>query len=90
LGISRQATGQWLVAPAKQQWAISRLSGVSRGVLRPDLHRTPRKKSGADLSCCRTALQALREAVEEMPPEALGLTRESRAQYLSEIALPVA
>ena len=90
LGVSKQAALAWTTTPSRHVWAIARLSGVPREVLRPDLFPKHRKRGGANLSRYRAALQALIAEVEALEPEALGLTCESRELYLSAITLPVA
>jgi len=38
LGISRQAVGLWLMVPLKHIKTVSKLTGISRQQLRPDLY----------------------------------------------------
>jgi DNA-binding transcriptional regulator YdaS (Cro superfamily) len=90
LGVSKQAALVWRVAPARHVFAISRLSGLPRETLRPDLFFKARRKNSAGLARYQAALQALVEAVEAVEPAELGLTAASREIYLSQIALPVA
>jgi DNA-binding transcriptional regulator YdaS (Cro superfamily) len=87
LGLTKQVVQVWKVAPAKHVARIERATGVSRRDLRPDLY--PRlKKGGADLARYWQAQKALIDAVQDLPPEALGLTRASMDQYLLDISLP--
>jgi DNA-binding transcriptional regulator YdaS (Cro superfamily) len=87
LGVTRQATQLWLVAPVRHVAAIARLTGLSLRDLRPDLYPRP-KKSGPELADYWRARKAFVAAIEATPLPALGLTRESRELYLSGIELP--
>lgn len=42
LGISRPAVAQWTICPHERVPAVSKLSGVPRHKLRPDLYEKPR------------------------------------------------
>jgi DNA-binding transcriptional regulator YdaS (Cro superfamily) len=86
LGVSKQAAQEWRIAPSRHVWKIARATGLTHRELRPDLY--PRaKKSGWNLTRCWQAQKAFIDAVEELPPEALGFTRESRDRYLNDITL---
>jgi DNA-binding transcriptional regulator YdaS (Cro superfamily) len=87
LGLTKQVFQIWRVAPIKHAARIGRLTGVSRRDLRPDLFPAP-KKADADLSRYWQAQKALVDAVVELPPEALGLTRASVDQYVLDVSLP--
>jgi DNA-binding transcriptional regulator YdaS (Cro superfamily) len=87
LGVSPQAAQDWRVAPSRHALRIERLT-VNRRDLRPDLYPRPAKAAGPQLAQYWAAREALINAVEALPPAALGLTRETQVQYLNEIALP--
>jgi hypothetical protein len=85
LGITRQRVHAWEIAPLKHVHRIAELTGMRRHVLRPDLFA---KTKSADLGRFWRAVHELVDAIEELPPGALGLTEESRKRYLNGISPP--
>jgi TorA maturation chaperone TorD len=81
LGITQPSVSSWRQIPAARVLEIEALTGISRAVLRPDLHRPERSPADADdIEAARSIQYALLASLLLRAPDADALARLARLQ----------